>query len=983
MGGAGRKEGHIVHDMEPDGQPAVLRSSPGAKSGNREEEGYRELFQASRDAVVITGLDGVIRDVNPACVEMFGLAKDKLLGLSFRDLYTNPIDAKRFVQDINKKGWLSDYEVRLKGPGDSHFHALFTVSIRHDAKGLKVGYQGIIHDITRRRHDLEKLQASEARYRALFETASQTIFVMKDGLFVDCNSWALDMFACTREQVVGQPPNLFMPATQPDGQDSLEQAQERFAKVLTGDPQRFEVRLRRADKTIFDAEVELNRFTAGGEQHILGIVRNITKRKAVLSALKDSEQRFRALAHNAPDIIYTLDSTGMFTYINPAWQRILGHEPREVMGRYFVDFVEPKEEKRYRHIFKLIRDGRQTFVDLDGRLVAKDGSLRHFLLSGSPNMDEDGQVVGMVGLFRDITERNMAIRLLQDSEKRHRTVLESAPDPVMVCNRQGDVTYINPAFTRVFGWILDELSNGGSAFVPSDRSRETGELMEKVTRGETISGIETQRVAKDGSVVDVSLSGAAFQDAAGRTLGAVLTLQDVTERKRTQEQLRYVAYHDLLTGLPNRKSFYEAIDQAMLEACRLPNDQRKSTQRLWALLFLDLDRFKTINDSLGHDVGDNILQTVARRIRDCLRSSDQIFRLGGDEFTVMLNELSRDIDAARVAEKILEAVARPVPWNESELYLTASVGISVCPNDGNEVEAIVRNADMAMYAAKEEGNSYHFFTEEMNAKAQARMRLETSLRRAVQNNELVLYYQPMVDSQHRIQGMEALLRWLHPEIGLVPPAQFIGVAEETGAIVPIGRWVLEEACRQAKEWQNLGYEDLYVAVNLSARQFRQPDLVDEVLDVLERTGLLPIHLKLEVTESSVMDNPEDAIAKMETLSEYGIRFSIDDFGTGYSSLSHLKRFPVDTLKIDRSFVRESTENQGDQEIIRTILAMASSLHMFAVAEGVETKEQRDFLCEEGCVIMQGFYFGPPVPEKDFEGLLKRGVLGEELQTPSE
>jgi diguanylate cyclase (GGDEF)-like protein/PAS domain S-box-containing protein len=976
LGGTGRKESRIVRDIELDGQPAVLSSSPGGNSGKREEEGYRELFQASRDAVVITGLDGVISDVNPACVEMFGLDREKLLGLNFGDFYTNPLDAKRFVQEINKKGWLRDYEVRLKGPEGSHFHALFTVSVRRDSRGREIGYQGIVHDITRRKHDLEKLQASEARYRALFETSSQAFFVMKEGVILDCNSRALDMFACSEEQVLGFPPDQFIPTSQPAGFDSLPRARERFAKALNGAPQQFEVRLQRLDKTLFDAEMELSTFTAGDEKHVLGVVQDITRRKAALQALEDSEQRFRALAHNAPDIIYTLDSAGMFTYINPAWQRILGHSPKEVLGRYFVDFVEPDAAKRYRKIFKLIRDGRQTFVDLDGKLVAKNGTLRDFLLSGSPNVDEDGDVVGMVGLFRDITERNMALRLLRDSEKRHRTVLESAPDPVMVCNRAGKVTYINPAFTRVFGWKLDELSGGEIAFVPPDRRNETHELMDKVLRGETISGIETKRIGKDGTEVDVSLSGAAFLDAQGRTLGMVLTLQDVTDRKRTQEQLRYVAYHDLLTGLPNRKSFYEAIDQAMLQACRLPHDQRHTAQRLWALLFLDLDRFKTINDSLGHDVGDNILQTVASRIKNCLRSSDKIFRLGGDEFTVMLNELSRDIDAARVAEKILDAVAKPIPWKGSDLYLTASIGISVCPNDGTEVEAIVRNADMAMYAAKNENNSYNFYTEEMNAKAQARMRLETSLRRAVQNNELVLYYQPMVDSKHRIQGMEALLRWLHPEIGLVPPAQFISVAEETGAIVPIGRWVLEEACRQAKAWQDGGYDDLYVAVNLSARQFRQPDLVDEVLGILERTGLKPHHLKLEVTESSVMENPEDAIAKMETLSERGIRFSIDDFGTGYSSLSHLKRFPVDTLKIDRSFVAESTENQGDQEIIRTILAMAASLNMKAVAEGVETREQRDFLCHEGCRIMQGFYFGPPLPEKDFEGLLKRGVLGE-------
>jgi diguanylate cyclase (GGDEF)-like protein/PAS domain S-box-containing protein len=964
-----------VHKSEPDGQPAVLRSSPGSKSGNREEEGYRELFQASRDAVVITGADGAIRDVNPACLEMFGLEKETMIGLNLEALYTNPLEARRFSQEIAHTGWLRDYEARFKGPGDSHFHALVSASVRYDTEGRETGYQGIIHDITQRKHDLEKLQASEARYRALFTTASQTIFIVKDGLFVDCNSRAPEMFACARDDIIGHQPEDFIPERQPGGQLSIPFLDEQLKLVLAGEPQRFEVRLQRADATQFDAEVELNSFSINEERHLVGTVRDITRRKAALRALKDSEQRFRALAHNAPDIIYTLDHTGIFTYINPAWQRILGHETKEVLGRYFTDFVEPEEAQRFRDIFKRIRDGRQTFVDLDGKLLSKDGTPRHFMLSGSPNLDENSRVVGMVGLFKDITERNMALRLLQDSEKRHRTVLESAPDPVMVCNRGCDITYINPAFTRVFGWTLDDLFAGMVPFVPREHERETRSLMEQVTRGQTISGVETSRIAKDGQMVDVSLSGAAFLDSQGRILGAVLTLQDITDRKHTQEQLRYVAYHDILTGLPNRKSFYETIDHAMVEQNSVTQENRHGRKRLWALLFLDLDRFKNINDSLGHEVGDKILQAVARRIKGCLRKSDHIFRLGGDEFTVILNDLSRDIDAARVSEKILEAVARPIPWQGADLYLTASIGISVCPNDGNEVEAIVRNADMAMYAAKEDGNTYHFFTEEMNAKAQARMRLETSLRRAVQNNELVLYYQPMVDRDHHIQGMEALLRWMHPEIGLVPPAQFISVAEETGAIVPIGRWVLEEACRQAKIWQDKGHRDLYVAVNLSARQFKQPDLVDEVLAVLQRTGLAPRHLKLEVTESSVMENPEDAIAKMERLADCGIRFSIDDFGTGYSSLSHLKRFPVDTLKIDRSFVRESSENLGDQEIIRTILAMAASLKMQAVAEGVETRAQRDFLCHEGCRIMQGFYFGAPVPQQEFEALLGRGVLG--------
>ncbi|MCP4401382.1 MAG: EAL domain-containing protein [bacterium] len=576
-------------------------------------------------------------------------------------------------------------------------------------------------------------------------------------------------------------------------------------------------------------------------------------------------------------------------------------------------------------------------------------------------------------LEREIARRKNVEEALRKSEERHRTVLESAPDPVVVYDMDGRVTYLNPAFSRVFGWSLNEGGEQHIDFVPVEHLPEARLLFTKIAGGGRISGIETGRLTKDGKQVAVSISGAGFFDSRDTLQGSVITLQDITERKRAEDEIKFIAYHDVLTGLPNRNSFYQRLEYKLAQSLNSPDVERRRTDgHKWAILFLDLDKFKHINDSLGHDVGDKLLKVVASRIRDCVRKSDYVFRLSGDEFTVLLNSLNDDIDVAKVAEKIRETVARPCRVKDHALYVTVSIGISVHPDDGDDVETLVKNADIAMYAAKEERKGYRFFTEEMNRKALERMRLESSLRTALQDNQFVVHYQPLVDKTSRIVGMEALIRWYHPEWGIVNPSTFIPLAEETGTIVPIGKWVLLTACRQTKKWHDMGSSNFYVAVNLSPRQFQESDLLEMVGQVLEATGLPPDCLKLEVTESGIMEDPEDAIVKMKLLRDRGIRFAIDDFGTGYSSLSYLKQFPIDTLKIDRSFVIDAITNQDDQEIIKTIIAMARNLGMNTVAEGVETSGQHVFLTNQGCHVMQGYYFGRPMSPEQFEELLHTG-----------
>jgi diguanylate cyclase (GGDEF)-like protein len=428
-------------------------------------------------------------------------------------------------------------------------------------------------------------------------------------------------------------------------------------------------------------------------------------------------------------------------------------------------------------------------------------------------------------------------------------------------------------------------------------------------------------------------------------------------------EIEHLAYHDALTGLPNRPLFIDRLIVSLAQASRANN-------RL-AVFFLDLDRFKDINDSLGHSTGDQLLKEVAERIRRCIREGDTVARMGGDEFTLLIPQIDNVEDAAKIAQKIIETLKIPFFINERELFVTTSVGISIFPNDGADPETLVRNADTAMYRAKDQGrDNYQLYAPAMNARALERLALENMLRKALSQKELVLFYQPLVDVETRvISGVEALIRWRHPELGLLSPAHFISVAEMSGLIVPIGEWVLLTACKQAKAWHRKLDQKIKVSVNLSARQFQQPDLTNQVRRALEDSGLDPASLELEITESNAMQNAENTIYTLRELKNLGVRIAMDDFGTGYSSLNYLKRFPIDTLKLDQSFVREVVTDPTDAAIVSAVINMSHSLKLSVVAEGVETEEQFEFLRKEGCDKIQGFLYSAPLAAEALERYL--------------
>ena len=723
------------------------------------------------------------------------------------------------------------------------------------------------------------------------------------------------------------------------------------------------------------------RFTEALAPHAALAIRNAR----LYEQIQRSEERFRALVDNSNEVVSLLDREGVTLYSSQSSAAILGDPVEEMVGRTPFERVHPEDQAEVRALF-------QTSLRSPGFPLVSEFRMRHrggawrTVEAVLVNRLDDPSVAAAVLNYRDVTERKRAQQKIEDLNRdlqrqvaEFQTLLEVIPigigiarDPA--CRRiEG-----NPYMARLMGLtpaenISHSAPDGES--VPSTRLFRDGRplapeelpMQRAGAEGTEVVDMEMD-VVRDGQKVGTILGYAApLFDETGRPRGAIGASLDITERKRAEEQIKSLAYHDSLTSLPNRRLFQDRLSVAVAQAHR-------NSQRL-AVLFLDLDRFKPVNDSFGHAAGDRLIQDVAERLRTCLREGDTVARLGGDEFTLLLPGVAQVVDAARVAEKVLDTLRVPFLIEGRELFSTASIGISLYPEDGRDADTLVKSADAAMYRAKQQGrDNYQLCAPALNATALERLALESSLRHAVGQDELVLHYQPVVDLvSGRVQSMEALLRWRHPELGLVPPADFIPLAEMTGLVIAFSPWVLRTACAQAREWQAAGHPGLGVAVNLSARQFQHPDLVGQVKRALEETKLEARFLELEISETSAMQGPEANVPTLRALKALGVRIAIDDFGTGCSSLSYLRRFPIDALKIDRSFTAEITRDPDDAAIANVVIALAHTLKLRVVAEGVETDDQLAFLSARRCDEAQGYLFGSPRPAADCAGLLDAPV----------
>ena len=821
---------------------------------------------------------------------------------------------------------------------------------------------GTVLDITDRKRVEEELRQSESRL-----LAAQRIAQVGDWSFdVTGNKayWSDEMYRIFGLSPQGETLTYkrFLRLVHPDDRATV---QGMSREALKGKGQSsISYRVIRPDGRVrfVYSQYELRHDASGKTTELIGTLQDVTELRQAEEELRQSEERFRALVQNSLDVVTVVDANATVLYYSPSVETVMGYEPEEFVGKNALEVVpiHPDDLPHVRDVFSYLIENPGANCSMEMRMRHADGSWR-IIEATANNLLDDPSVGGIVTNYRDITERKRSEEELRKSEATNRAILEATPDLMFRVSRDGE--------------YLDFRANAGSRlYVPREEIvgsnlRETmpPDLVAPILHyiAKTLDTGEMQVFEYELPIADGALDFEARLVVSGE--GEVLSIiRDVTERKVLERRLEHQAFHDALTGLPNRALFVDRLEHALIRASR--------PQESVAVLFLDLDNFKVVNDSLGHTAGDKLLVAVTERLLAVLRPEDTLARLGGDEFTILSEDVEVNSDVSEIAERVAEALRDPFILEGREVFVTTSIGIALGSFSQDQPGTLLRNADLAMYKAKETGKAHHeVFDPVMNTRAMERLRLEGELRRALERNEFRVYYQPKVLLETgKVIGAEALVRWEHPERGLLSPAAFIPLAEETGLIVPLGEWVLEEACRQAREWhdQHLTEPPLTVSVNLSARQFRHPLLFEEISSILESSGIEAGALILEITETVMMEGDEDLIDQLRELKASGVRLAIDDFGTGYSSLSYLSRFPVDYLKIDRSFIDGLGERPEARKLVGGIVDLASSLGLRVVAEGVETAEQLEELKEMGCEIGQGYYFARPLPAGDIPPLLQ-------------
>ncbi len=825
-------------------------------------------------------------------------------------------------------------------------------------------------DVSERKRAEEALNASELNYRQLVEAANSIVLRWDtQGVIQFINGYGARFLGFEGRELVGRALiGTIVPEVDSSGRNMVELMQDIIRRPdsyqnnenenMRSDGSRVWVAW--ANKAILGQK--------GQVVEILSFGNDISRRRRAIEALGESEIRFRRIYENSPVMMHSLDESGCIIGVNRKWTEETGYTKAEVMGRALISFMTPESAQRAAsEVLPALR--RQDYLkEVSFQLARKDGTVIDILMDCSLSTDPKGSSISL-GVLQNVSERRRTEQEMQLAA----SVFENSIEGILVTDPQGTILRTNKAFTLMTGYTPQEALGRNPSFLRSGKhdAQFFADMWSAIKETGLWQG-EIWNRRKNGEVYPEWLGVSTVYDERRQPIYYVGVFTDITDQKLSEQRIYHLAHYDVLTDLPNRVLFQDRLDRALLSA--------KRGEYPLLLLYLDLDRFKPINDSFGHPVGDLLLQQVAERLRQCVRESDTVARMGGDEFTVILGPgHSPGVDVvqigSRVARTILENLGNPFDLEGHEVFISASIGIVVYPNDGGNVAELVRNADTAMYHAKAKGrNNFLFYEAHMNATAADRLMIENSLRRALERSEFELYFQPSVNIREgRIDALEALIRWCHPDLGVVAPEQFISLAEESGLIVPIGEWVLREAVRQVAQWRQAGFGHLRVAVNLSLRQFRHRDLMNVIRQVMFEAGLDASVLALEVTESAFMEDEEETIARLNEMSEMGIQILIDDFGTGYSSLARLRTLPIQVLKIDRSFIRDITTDPNDASIIAAIIAMAHNLQLKVIAEGVETPSQLKFLKSRDCEEVQGYLFSRPVPGADVLELLRRGV----------
>jgi diguanylate cyclase (GGDEF)-like protein/PAS domain S-box-containing protein len=816
--------------------------------------------------------------------------------------------------------------------------------------------------------DREALRLAEARFRRLVVLSPDTVALHVDGFWVFVNPAGLELFGATSAQeIVGKPiVDFIAPEYRGLVEERIRQANDSDGPVPV-----LEQKIIRLDGELLDVEVVGVPASFRGLPATQMIIRNVTARKKTEAALRRSEQRFRDLFEGVPVGVYRISPEGILTNANRALVEILGYTTRRsLLGMDTRNLgVAPSERRLWR--LRMATSGRVT--NFETHIERTDGSIISVRSTAQVIRTEQGAISGYEGTVEDITDRKRAEDALHISQERFRALVQNASDLLSILDREARVLYHSPSLSRLLGFEFEERV-GNYAFErlhPEDRPRLEKHFQEILsTPGQSLR-TEFRIENRQGQMrVLESIFTNLLDNPAVH--GVVVNSRDISERKTAEDRLVHDALHDALTGLPNRVLFMDRLGHS------LDHNPRRESYRC-AVLFLDLDRFKMINDSFGHAIGDLLLVQASRRLRACLRPSDTLARLGGDEFAILLDDVGDASNAVRVARRIEDELREPFQLNGREVFSSTSIGIALSTHENRRPEDLLRDADTAMYRAKSQGRAgYAIFDAAMHAQVRSQLQLETDFRHSLERRQLETYYQPIVVLETgEVAGFEALLRWRHPERGLVMPVEFVHLAEETGLIHAIGKRVLDDACRQAKRWNSHpnNTRPLFVAVNLSPRQFTQGDLAKQLADTLADFELPGEHLCLELEERATIDHPEEVLRTLKAIKNLGVRLSLDNFGTGYSSLSVLHRFPFDQVKIDRWFVRDVGTDRGSDDLVEGVLALCHWRRLQTVAGGVETPAQRHKLTSMGCTYGQGYLFSDAVDVVQADRLLQTQILG--------
>jgi diguanylate cyclase (GGDEF)-like protein/PAS domain S-box-containing protein len=949
-----------------------------AERAHLEAEGrYRTIFDCALEGIFQSTLGGKLIAINPAFARVLGYQSPEELKSLVHDaphqIWCSPKQRSELVKKLKESEEVRNFECVFHRKDGSKVWIQAHARLVRDAGGKPVYLSGFCQDMTFHKQAQKARETAESQYRDMFTRAQEGICRLSTaGQPIDANPAMARMLGYgSVEEFLRLPEGAAVhPWMEPQVHALLKKKLRRDG-VLHAE----EFPLRRRDGSAVWVSANLRRVPAkDGEPAALeGFFQDVSDRKIVEEELRSSEERYRSTFEQAGLGILHGSFEGNLLRCNTRLAEMLGYRPEEMFGRNVREFVAQTDMPRVEQSMRELIAGKRSSIRSEGQYICKDGSTIWAALTTSVQRDSDGRPLHFLCLAQDITvhkeaeEKLTAIQSeLRDSEERYRIAFHTTLDAIAI-TRIDDGKYIevNPAFLRMVLYTREEIMGRTSEELKiwadiADRVR----MMQMISSTGACRSFEAQFRKKNGELVWGMLSAARVEL---KGVPCLLTVtRDMTESKQAEEEIRNLAFYDPLTGLPNRRLLQERLRQVVAANSRVG--------RVSALLFVDLDNFKTLNDTLGHHTGDLLLKEVAKRLSAMVRSTDTVARLGGDEFVIMLENLSDSTEdaatlAGSVGEGILTSICAPFQLNSYECLSTCSIGITVFGERAGGVNEILQQADIAMYQAKAAGrNAMRFFAPQLQTAVNERATLEEDLRLAVRENQFELWYQPQI-SAGRLVGAEALLRWRHPRRGILGPGEFIGLAEESGLILPLGNWALQQACRQIVAWSlRKGQPPVNVAVNISARQFRQPDFIEQVLDAIERSGVNPESLTLELTESMLVENIEEVIDRMTALKMLGVHFALDDFGTGYSSLTYLKRLPLDQLKVDRSFVQDILVDATSGAIAQTIVSLSRAMHLDVVAEGIETEEQRRYLQRLGCQIFQGYLFSRPLPVEEFEAL---------------